>query len=71
MDEHSLAYEMLKEIKASNRRLFIITAIEVVIIISMFAGFLIYENQFDYVTDIEQTQETENVNSSELTQSIN
>ena len=74
MDEHSLAYEMLGEIKRSNKRWFMIAIIELIIIISMAIGFLIYESQFEYVTETtttEQTQETEFVDSSSVTQTIN
>ena len=72
MDEHSLAYEMLGEIKKSNKRWFIIAIIELVIIVAMAIGFFIYESQFEYVTTAtEQTQETEFVESSNVTQTIN
>ena len=60
----SLAYELLKEIKATNKRLFIICLVEFIVIISMIIGFLAYESSFTYdeytqevtnSTDIEQT----------------
>lgn len=69
--ENSLAYELLQEVKRTNKRLFTIVIVELVIIISMFIGILIYESQFNYETSVEQSQETENVESSELTQTIN
>ena len=69
--ENSLAYELLQEVKRTNKRLFVIVIVELVIIISMFIGILIYESQFNYETSVEQSQETENVESSELTQTIN
>jgi len=69
--ENSLAYELLQEVKRTNKRLFTIVIVELVIIISMFIGILIYESQFSYETSVEQSQETENVESSELTQTIN
>ena len=70
-EEKSLAYELLQEIKKTNKRLFIIAIIELVIIISMAIGFLIYESQFDYVTTTEETQEVHDIDSSEVTQTIN
>ena len=82
MEEKSLAYEMLEELKRANERLertansnskrwFIIAIIELVIIISMVIGFLIYESQYDYVTTTENTQETQDIDSSNVTQTIN
>jgi len=79
MDEHSLAYECIQEVKRSNDRLeksnkrwFIIAIIELVIIVGIVVGFFIYESQFEYVTTTtEQTQETEFVDSSNVTQTIN
>ena len=84
MEEKSLAYEMLEELKRANERLertsnsnskrwFIIAIVELVIIISMVIGFLIYQSQYDYATTTEETytQETSNSDSSDITQSIN
>ena len=69
--ENSLAYEMLKEIKTSNKRLFIIAVIEMVVIISMFAGFLIYESQFEYVSTETTSQELTTTDSNNISQNIN
>lgn len=69
--ENSLAYEMLKEIKASNKRLFIIAVIEMVVIISMFVGFLIYESQFEYVSTETTSQELTTTESNNISQNIN
>jgi hypothetical protein len=69
--ENSLAYEMLKEIKSSNKRLFIIAIIEMVIIISMFVGFLIYESQFEYVSSETTSQELLSTDSNNISQTIN
>lgn len=69
--ENSIAYDMLKEIKAANKRLFIIAIIEMVVIISMFVGFLIYESQFEYVTSETTTQELTSTDSNKISQSIN
>ena len=71
MEERSLAYEMLEEIKKSNKRWFTIAMIELVIIVGIVIGFFVYESQFAYVTTTEQTQETEFVDSSNVTQTIN
>ena len=68
--ESSLAYELLQEVKHSNKRLFILSIVELVIIISMAVGFLIYESQFDY-SDETYTQETYDVQASNVTQTIN
>ena len=71
--ENSLAYELLQEVKRTNKRLFTIVIVELVIIISMFIGILIYESQFQYSSSSEETytQETSNNDSSDITQSIN
>lgn len=69
--ENSLAYEMLKEIKASNKRLFIIAIIEMVVIISVFVGFLIYESQFEYVSTETTSQELTSTDSNNISQNIN
>ena len=71
--ENSLAYELLQEVKRTNKRLFVIVIVELVIIVSMIVGFLIYESQFQYSTSSEEiyTQETSNNDSSDITQSIN
>lgn len=70
VEKSSLAYELLQEVKHSNKRLFILSIVELVIIISMTVGFLIYESQFDY-SDETYTQETYDVQASNVTQTIN
>jgi len=69
--ENSIAYDMLKEIKAANKRLFIIAIIEMVVIISMFVGFLIYESQFEYVSTETTSQELTSTDSNNISQNIN
>ncbi len=71
MEENSLAYEMLKELKSTRKCLFTIVVIEAVIIIAMFVGFLVYESQFDYETSVEQTQKVEDIDTSDVNQTIN
>lgn len=73
MEEKSIAYELLEEVKRTNKRLFIIAIVELVIIVSMAIGFLIYQSQYEYATTTEETytQETSNNDSSDITQSIN
>ena len=66
--ENSLAYELLQEVKRTNKRLFVIVIVELAIIVSMIVGFLIYESQFQYSTTEETyTQETSNNDSSSIT----
>lgn len=71
MEENSLAFEMLKELKSQNRRMFIIIVILATIIISMFVGFVVYESQFEYTTSVEQTQKVEDIDTSDVNQTIN
>ena len=70
MEEKSIAYELLQEVKKTNKRLFILAIVELVIIVSMITGFLIYESQYDFTAE-EYTQETTDIDSSDITQSIN
>ena len=63
----SLAYELLKEVKTTNKRLFIICLVEFIVIISMLIGIFIYNNSFVYE---EYTQETNYSESSEIEQNI-
>lgn len=63
MEEKSLAFEMLQELKKSNKRWFIIAIVELAIIVSMIIGYFVYESQFEY----EDTDETyQYVNDSQL-----
>ena len=68
MENNTLAFETLKELKNSHRRIFIIAIIECIIIIGMFVGVLIYESQFEYVSAVSQTQEVND--SQEIVQTI-
>ena len=57
MEEKSIAYELLQEVKKTNKRLFILAIVELTIIVSMITGFLIYLNQYDYVATDELYQD--------------
>lgn len=77
MEEHSIAYELLEEVKrgnerleTSNKKLFFIAIAELVVIIIMVIGFLVYESQYNYA-DETYTQEATNTESSNITQTIN
>ena len=72
MEQNSLALEMLKELKHQSRRWFIIAIIELIIIIATNTGWLIYEAQFETITEEEQTMEDiDNSSNSNYTQTIN
>ena len=68
MEKDTLALEMLKELKAQSKRWFVIAIIELIIIIATNTGWLIYNGQFEEVTEeqtITQEQtDTENSNMS-------
>ena len=49
--ENSLATEMLRELKAQNKRQHITIIILIAVIVAMIIGFFIYENQFETVSD--------------------
>lgn len=50
-EEKSLAYELLQEVKHTNKRLFIISLIELAIIVGMIIGFFVYESQYEIVAE--------------------
>ena len=70
MEENSLAYELLQEVKKTNKRLFIICLIELVIIVSMVIGFLIYESQYEYGAESYQYVEDTDMQESVINQSL-
>lgn len=61
MEEKSLALEMLQEVKKSSKRWFIISIVELLIIVAFVISFFIYESQYEtgYTTD-EQVQTIDN-----------
>lgn len=73
--ENSLAMDLLKELKAQNKRQHIIIVILICVIVGMVIGFFICENQFQTVSETEQTEQVlEDINNSQnstYTQQIN
>ena len=67
-NEHSIAYEMLGELKKNNKRLFI----SIIIILTMWlltiCGFLYYLSLYDFVT--ETTQEVTDTDNSNISQEV-
>ena len=60
MVNETLATEMLKELKANNKRLFIIAIIELVIIVTIIGIFVWYINQpVEEIVTYEQEADTE------------
>lgn len=49
--ENSLAMDLLKELKAQNKRQHIIIVILICVIVGMVIGFFIYENNFETVSE--------------------
>ena len=74
-DDTTLAMEMLRELKKSAQRKFIIIIILIIALIGTNLGWLIYESQFETVTETEETTQTiediENPTNSTFTQTIN
>lgn len=68
--ENSLAYELLQELKRSSKRWFIVSIIELTVIISMIIGFFIYESQYSYETTEDIYQYTDKTEYSTIDQSI-
>lgn len=73
--ENSLATEMLRELKAQNKRQHITIIVLIAVIVAMIIGFFIYEQQYETVTESESTeQHIEDIDNSEnvtYTQQIN
>lgn len=63
MEDNSFAFEILKELKAQNRRQHILIIILIFVIVAMIIGFFIYESQFETITD--ETQTIENIDQSD------
>lgn len=70
MDNETLATELLHEIKASSKRWFIAFCVMCVLEISTIVGFLWYISLPVEEYTEEYTQEVEDVDSSEVTQTI-
>lgn len=74
-DETSLAFEMLKELKKSSQRKFIIIVILIIALVGTNLGWLLYESQFETVAETEETtqyiEDLDNPTNSNFTQTIN
>lgn len=71
--EQTLALEMLSELKKTTKRWFVVSIILLIALVGTNAGWLIYESQWDYVSE-ETTQTIEDVDTpsnSNFTQHIN
>lgn len=69
--ENSLATEMLRELKAQNKRQHITIIVLIAVIVAMIIGFFIYEQQFEVVSTEEKEQETYFTEDSQVTQNMN
>jgi len=56
MEKESLALEILKEVKANCKRWFIIAIIELVLLVGSNIAWLVYQSQFETVTDETTTE---------------
>lgn len=68
--ENSLAYELLQEVKRTNKRLFVVVIVELAIIVSMAIGFLIYESQYEYSDESYQYVDDTDMNNSTINQEL-
>lgn len=73
MEKETLATEMLRELKAQNKRQHITIIILIGVIVAMVIGFFIYMQQFDVVTEDESTIDMyqEDVDNSNMSGVIN
>jgi capsular polysaccharide biosynthesis protein len=70
MENLSIAYELLRELKHTNKRIFIICIVEAVIIVSMVIGFFVYESQYNLDGETYQYVDDTNLTDSNLEQNI-
>lgn len=70
MDNETLATEMLKEIKASSKRWFIAFIIVLCLWFITIVGFILYEYNSLPVEDTTYTQTVDDIDSSDINQSI-
>lgn len=71
MEKETLAIEMLKEIKKSAKRWFVISIILLIALISSNIAWLIYESQYETITDETQTiEDVDNSQNSSYSQTI-
>lgn len=69
--EQTLALELLKEVKKSAKRWFVISIILLVALIVSNVAWLIYESQFETILDTEQTiDDINNTNNTNFTQNM-
>ena len=73
--QDTLAMEMLKELKKSAQRKFIIIIILIIALIATNLGWFIYESQFETITETEETTQTiedvDNAQNATISQTIN
>lgn len=72
-EETTLAMEMLKELKKSGQRKFILIIILIIALVSTNVGWLIYESQFETVLETEEQliEDIDTPTNSNFTQTIN
>ena len=68
MEEKSLAMELLQDMKKTNKRMFALLVIILILWFATIGCFVWYINQFDFVT--ETTQEMTDIDNSTATQTI-
>lgn len=70
MEEKSIAFEMLEELKRSSKRWFIIALVELAIIVSIVIGYFVYQASLEQLEETYQYVEDTDLNNSTLNQSL-
>ena len=74
MNEETLATEMLKELKAQSKRWFIISMVELVLLVGSNVTWLVYQSQYEDVTtttdEVQTMEDIDNSANSNYTQTI-
>lgn len=72
LEENTFAFEMLKELKVSSKRWFIVSVILLIALIGTNIAWLIYESKFEStITEEQLIEDIDNSNNSQYTQTIN
>ena len=70
MEEKSIAYEMLEELKTNSRRWFKIAMVELLLILIIVLSFFIYESQYEYSDESYQYVDDTDMNNSTINQEL-
>lgn len=72
LEENTFAFEMLKELKVSSKRWFIVSVVLLIALVGTNIAWLIYEGTLETaITEEQLIEDIDNSNNSQYTQTIN